>query len=68
MIKLLILVIITYVATSRSNQDLRATLVTGLWDISRGDMVIFKRPFEYYLKFFKDILQIKDNVIIFGNS
>ncbi len=58
MIKLLILLIITCGLSQRSNQEIKVTYVTGLWDVSRGDMLIFKRPFDYYLRFFKDVLQV----------
>jgi 2-phosphoglycerate kinase len=44
------------------------TFVTGLWNVARGDMVIFKRTFDYYLSYLRDVLQIKDNIIMFGNQ
>lgn len=43
------------------------TYVTGLWNIARDDMVIFKRPFDYYLKYFSDLLQTNHTFIIFGS-
>jgi hypothetical protein len=44
------------------------TLVTGLWDIGRGNLNEgWNRSFDYYLEKFKELLQIDCNLIIFGD-
>ena len=44
------------------------TLVTGLWDIGRGNLSEgWSRPFDYYLKKFEQLLQVDCNMIIFGD-
>jgi hypothetical protein len=44
------------------------TLVTGLWDIGRGNMTEgWSRNFDFYLEKFKEILKIDCNMIIFGD-
>ena len=45
------------------------TLVTGLWDIGRGDLSEgWSRSFDYYLKKFDQLLKIDCNMIIFGDK
>ena len=45
------------------------TLVTGLWDIGRGNLNEgWNRSFDYYLEKFKELLQIDCNLIIFGDN
>jgi hypothetical protein len=45
------------------------TLVTGLWDIGRGDLKEgWSRNFDFYLERFRDILKIDCNLIIFGDE
>lgn len=44
------------------------TLVTGLWDIGRGNLSEgWSRSFDYYLKKFEQLLQADCNMIIFGD-
>jgi hypothetical protein len=43
------------------------TLVTGLWDIGRGTLSEgWSRSFEHYKEKFSQLLQVKNNMIIFG--
>ena len=45
------------------------TLVTGLWDIGRGDLTEgWSRSFDYYLSKFESLLQVENNMIIFGDQ
>lgn len=45
------------------------TLVTGLWDIGRGNLSEgWSRSFDGYLEKFKQLLQIEENLIIFGDE
>ncbi len=45
------------------------TLVTGLWDIGRGDLNEgWSRSFDHYLDKFEQLLQVEENLIIFGDS
>lgn len=45
------------------------TLVTGLWDIKRGELSDgWSRPFDHYLEKFKQLLLVENNMIIFGES
>lgn len=45
------------------------TLVTGLWDIGRGDLQEgWSRSFQHYLDKFQQLLQIDVNMIIFGDE
>lgn len=48
----------------------KITIVTGLWDLGRGDLTEgWNRDFEsHYLTKFKDFLKIPTNLIIFGDS
>ncbi len=45
------------------------TLVTGLWDIGRGDLQEgWSRSFQYYLEKFEQLLKVNENIIIFGDE
>ena len=45
------------------------TLVTGLWDIGRGKLNEgWSRSFDHYLQKFKQLLQVDENMIIFGDN
>ena len=45
------------------------TLVTGLWNIGRGNLTEgWSRSFETYLEKFKDLLQYDGNLMIFGDQ
>ena len=45
------------------------TLVTGLWDIGRGDLSEgWSRSFDHYLSKFEQLLNVDCNMIIFGDS
>jgi len=47
----------------------KVTLVTGLWDIGRGNLEEgWSRSFSHYLEKFKDLLKIEENLIIFGDA
>lgn len=41
------------------------TLVTGLWDIKRGDLSEFNRPFNHYLEKFSELLTLDFNMCVF---
>jgi hypothetical protein len=41
------------------------TLVTGLWDIKRGDLTEFNRPFDHYLDNFSRLLTLDFNMCIY---
>ena len=45
------------------------TLVTGLWDIGRGEMgTSFSRSYEHYLECFEKLLKVDVNLIVFGDK
>jgi len=47
----------------------KITLVTGLWDIGRGDLQKeWSRSFQHYLDKFQQLLQVDVNTIIFGDK
>jgi hypothetical protein len=47
----------------------KLTLVTGLWDIGRGNLTEgWSRSFDHYLDKFSQLLQIDCNMIIFGDN
>ena len=49
--------------------DSKITLVTGLWDIGRGDLQEgWSRSFQHYLDKFQQLLQVDVNMIIFGDE
>ena len=45
------------------------TLVTGIWDIGRGNLSEgWSRPYDHYLEKFEKLLEIDTNLIIFGDE
>jgi hypothetical protein len=45
------------------------TLVTGIWDIGRGDLNEgWSRTFDHYLENFKQLLSVDVNIIVFGDE
>ena len=47
----------------------KITLVTGLWDIGRGDLQEgWSRSYNHYLEKFRQLLQVNENLIIFGDE
>jgi hypothetical protein len=45
------------------------TLVTGLWDIGRGDLQEgWSRSYQHYLGKFEELLKVDSNLIIFGDK
>jgi len=45
------------------------TLVTGLWDIGRGNLSEnWSRSFDHYLSKFEQLLKVDNNMIIFGDA
>ena len=47
----------------------KVTLVTGLWDIGRGDLQEgWSRSFQHYLDKLQQLLQVDVNMIIFGDE
>ena len=45
------------------------TIVTGLWDINRGELKEgWARSFQHYLNKFDELLKIENNLIIFGEE
>jgi len=49
--------------------DSPVTLVTGLWDIGRGELSEgWSRSFDHYLEKFESFLKIPHNMIIFGDE
>ena len=57
------------VKVSTTNSTNVTTLVTGLWDIGRGDLQEgWSRSFQHYLDKFQQLLQVDVNMIIFGDE
>lgn len=44
------------------------TLVTGLWDIKRGDLTEFNRSFDHYLENFDKLLSLNFNMCVYVPS
>lgn len=45
------------------------TLVTGIWDIGRGNLTEgWSRPYQHYLDKFEQLLDVQENMIIFGDK
>jgi hypothetical protein len=45
------------------------TLVTGIWDIGRGELSEgWSRPYQHYLDKFEQLLKCDENMIIFGDE
>jgi hypothetical protein len=54
---------------SQYNNDPKVTLVTGLWDIGRENLVGgWSRTFQHYIDKLKQLLMVEENLIIFGDS
>jgi hypothetical protein len=48
---------------------MKITLVTGLWDIGRGDLTEgWSRSYDHYLERFAQLLNVDVNMIIFGDE
>lgn len=48
---------------------MKITLVTGLWDIGRGDLTEgWSRSYDHYLERFTQLLNVDVNMIIFGDE
>ena len=48
---------------------MKITLVTGLWDIKRGDLGEgWARSFDHYLETFEKLLKVDVNLIVFGDE
>jgi hypothetical protein len=51
------------------NTNNKVTLVTGLWDLGRDKLNEgWSRSYEHYLEKFKEILKVKENLIVFGEE
>lgn len=51
------------------NKFSKTTLVTGLWNIKREELTEgWSRSFEHYLDKFKQLLDIEENLIVFGDD
>ena len=47
----------------------KITLVTGLWDLGRDKLNEgWSRSYQHYLDKFKQLLQVEENLIIFGDE
>lgn len=45
------------------------TLVTGIWDIGRGELTEgWSRSFQHYLDKFEQLLKVEENLIVFGDE
>ena len=45
------------------------TLVTGIWDIGRGELSEgWSRPYQHYLDRFEKLLEVEENMIVFGDE
>src|SRR6056300_1525408 len=47
---------------------MKITLVTGLWDLKRGELSEFKRSFNHYLECYSKLLDVDINLIVFGDD
>jgi FkbM family methyltransferase len=57
------------VTQNTSVKNIGVTLVTGLWDIGRGDLSEgWSRSFQHYLNKFEELLRVEENLIIFGDK
>ena len=41
------------------------TVITGLFDIGRGNWTNYRRPIEYYIHYFKNVLSLQAHMVIF---
>ena len=47
----------------------KITLVTGIWDIGRGNLTEgWSRNFQHYLDKLSSLLEVEENLIIFGDE
>lgn len=47
----------------------KITLVTGLWDLGRGNLKEgWSRSYDHYLEKFKELLKVNENLIVFGDQ
>ena len=47
----------------------KITLVTGIWDIGRSDLTEgWSRSYQHYLDKFEQLLEVQENMIIFGDE
>ena len=47
----------------------KITLVTGLWNIGRGNLKEgWSRSYQHYLDKFSQLLDVEENLIIFGDQ
>ena len=45
------------------------TLVTGIWDIGRGELTEgWSRSYQHYLDKFEQLLKVEENLIVFGDA
>jgi len=52
-----------------NNYECDVTLVTGLWNIKRDQLTEgWSRSFDHYLNKFKELLQVENPMIIFGEQ
>jgi hypothetical protein len=57
------------VQTKNLNENSEITLVTGLWDLGRGGLTEgWSRSYEHYLEKFSQLLDVKENLIIYGDE
>jgi O-methyltransferase len=60
---------IVKIESDKNSSNSQVTLVTGLWDIGRGELQEgWSRSFQHYLDKFKQLLQVDTNMIIFGDE
>lgn len=56
----------TFIPTiEKPKKQSKYTLVTGLWNIKRGDLVEFGRSFDHYLENFSNLLSLDCNMCVF---
>ncbi len=56
-------------STTTNEIDSKITVVTGLWNIKRGELVEgWSRSFEHYLEKFNELLDLPHNLIVFGEK
>lgn len=61
--------LVTKVEVQKVEPKRNLTLVTGLWNIRRDGLTEgWSRSFEHYLQKFEQMLQVENNMIIFGDS
>ncbi len=68
-IGLLVLWLIITLAECRTGRNETVTVVTGLWNAGRETFKSgYARAFSYYLTYFKLLLELDVNMIIFGDK